>query len=150
MFAEISPAHTDFDVSVHFTEADIFHAGDTLWNRPDPFIDYAAGGSIDGTIGAAEANVAKVTSEMMGIPGHGTLGHQADLLLSCDVLAEMRDKISALKKPGQSLAEVIAAKSAARTDDEWASPSSGVPTLLLWCTGASEKSVLGHMRQEIC
>jgi hypothetical protein len=28
--------------------------GDTFWNRNYPFIDYSTGGSIDGTIRAAE------------------------------------------------------------------------------------------------
>jgi len=56
------PAHTDSDISVHFTEADIFHTGDTFWNRNYPFIDYSTGGSIEGTIRAAEANLARVTT----------------------------------------------------------------------------------------
>ena len=59
------PAHTDSDISVHFTEADVFHTGDTFWNRNYPFIDYSTGGSIDGTIRAAEANIAKVTDKMI-------------------------------------------------------------------------------------
>src|ERR1700693_3780257 len=113
------PAHTDSDISVHFTGPDIFHTDDTFWNHTYPFLDYASGGSIDGTIRAAEANVAKVTSKMIVISGHGALGRKADLVLFRDVLVEMRDKISALKKPGKSLAEVIAAKPGARTDDEW-------------------------------
>ena len=65
------PSHTDSDISVHFTEADIFHAGDTFWNRNYSFIDYSTGGSIDGTIRPAEENLAKVTDKMMVIPGHG-------------------------------------------------------------------------------
>jgi glyoxylase-like metal-dependent hydrolase (beta-lactamase superfamily II) len=44
------PAHTDSDISVHFTEADILHTGDTFWNRSYPYIDYSTGGSIDGAI----------------------------------------------------------------------------------------------------
>jgi hypothetical protein len=84
-----------------------------------PFIDYATGGSIDGSIRAAEANVAKLTSKMIVIPGHGALGSKADLVLFRDVLVEMREKISALKKQGKSLAEVVAAKPGARTDEEW-------------------------------
>jgi hypothetical protein len=47
------------------------------------------------------------------------LGGKADLVLFRDVLVDMRDKISALKKQGKSLAEVVAAKPGARTDDEW-------------------------------
>lgn len=113
------PAHTDSDISVHFTEADIFHAGDTFWNRNYPFIDYSTGGSIDGQIRAAEANIAKVTGKMIVIPGHGAVGGKADLILFRDVLAEIRDKVAALKKQGKSLAEVIAAKPSNRTDEEW-------------------------------
>ncbi len=113
------PAHTDSDVSVHFTEADIYHTGDTFWNRNYPFIDYSTGGSIDGQIRAAEANLAKVTDKMIVIPGHGEVCGKADLVLFRDVLAEIRDKVAALKKQGRSLDEVVAAKPSAPTDEEW-------------------------------
>src|ERR1700758_3234681 len=66
-----APAHTDSDISVLFTAADIFHVADTFWNGYYPFIDYSTGGSIDGMIRATEANLAKVTESMIGIPGHG-------------------------------------------------------------------------------
>jgi len=59
------PAHTDSDISVEFVAADILHAGDTWWNGHFPFIDYSTGGSIDGAIRAAEANVARVTANAM-------------------------------------------------------------------------------------
>jgi glyoxylase-like metal-dependent hydrolase (beta-lactamase superfamily II) len=113
------PAHTDSDISVHFTEADIFHTGDTFWNRTYPFIDYSTGGSIDGQIRAAEANLAKVTDKTIVIPGHGAVGDKADLILFRDVIAEIREKVSGLKKQGKSLEEVVAAKPSARTDEEW-------------------------------
>ena len=113
------PAHTDSDISVHFTEADIFHTGDTFWNRDYPFIDYSTGGSIDGQIRAAEASIAKVTDKMMVIPGHGAVGSIADLILFRDVMVEIRDKVAALKKQGKSLVEVVAAKPGARYDAEW-------------------------------
>jgi glyoxylase-like metal-dependent hydrolase (beta-lactamase superfamily II) len=113
------PAHTDSDVSVYFTEADILHTGDTFWNRDYPFIDYSTGGSIDGQIRAAEANIAKVTDETIVIPGHGAVGGKADLILFRDVLVEIRDKVSALKRQGKTLPEVVAAKPGARYDAEW-------------------------------
>jgi glyoxylase-like metal-dependent hydrolase (beta-lactamase superfamily II) len=113
------PAHTDSDISVYFMEADIFHTGDTFWNRNYPFIDYSTAGSIDGQIRAAEANLAKVTDKMIVIPGHGEVGGKADLVLFRDVLVEIRDKVAVLKKQGRSLDEVIAAKPSARTDEEW-------------------------------
>ena len=89
-----SPAHTDSDIDVHFVEADILHVGDTFWNRNYPFIDYSTGGSIDGQIRAAEANLAKVTDKMLVIPGHGEVSGKADLVLFRDVLAGIRDKVA--------------------------------------------------------
>jgi glyoxylase-like metal-dependent hydrolase (beta-lactamase superfamily II) len=113
------PAHTDSDISVHFVEADVFHAGDTFWNRNCPFVDYSTGGSIDGQIRAAEENIAKVTDKTIVIPGHGAVGGKADLILFRDVLADAREKVATMKKQGRSLVEVIAAKPTARTDEEW-------------------------------
>ena len=100
-------------------EADILHTGDTFWNRDYPFIDYWTGGSIDGQIRAAEANIAKVTDKTMVIPGHGAVGNKADLVLFRDVLVEIRDEVAALKKQGKSLPEVVAAKPGARYDAVW-------------------------------
>ena len=113
------PAHTDSDISVHFLEADIFHTGDTFWNRSYPFLDYWTGGSIDGTIRAAEANIAKVTDKMIVIPGHGAVSGNADLILFRDVMVGIRERVAALKKQGRSLEETIAAKPGASTDEEW-------------------------------
>ena len=87
-----SPAHTDSDISVHFTEADVLHTGDTFWNRNYPFVDYSTGGSIDGQIRAAEANLAKVSATTIVIPGHGAVGGKADLTLFRDVLVERARK----------------------------------------------------------
>ena len=119
MLKHYLPAHTDSDISVHFPEADILHTGDTFWNRDYPFIDYWTGGSIDGQIRAAEANIAMATSKTIVIPGHGAVGGKADLILFRDVLVDIRDKVSALKKQGKPLPEVIAAKPSARYDAEW-------------------------------
>jgi glyoxylase-like metal-dependent hydrolase (beta-lactamase superfamily II) len=119
MLKHYLPAHTDSDISVHFPEADILHTGDTFWNRDYPFVDYWTGGSIDGQIRAAEANIAMTTSKTIVIPGHGAVGGKADLILFRDVLVDIRDKVAALKKQGKPLPEVIAAKPSARYDAEW-------------------------------
>src|SRR5215469_3448451 len=66
-----APAHTDSDIYVHFTGADILHVADTFWNGYYPFIDYSTGGSIDGMIRATEANLSKITNDTIVIPGHG-------------------------------------------------------------------------------
>lgn len=113
------PAHTDSDISVEFTDANILHVADTFWNGYYPFIDYSTGGSIDGSIRAAEANVARVTKETIVIPGHGPVGNKAELIEFRDMLLAIREKVSAWKKQGRSLAEVIAAKPTANYDAKW-------------------------------
>jgi glyoxylase-like metal-dependent hydrolase (beta-lactamase superfamily II) len=127
-----SPAHTDSDISVHFTEADVLHTGDTFWNRNYPFVDYSTGGSIDGQIRAAEANLAKVTATTVVIPGHGAVGGKADLTLFRDVLVEAREKVAKLKKQGRTLEEVITAKPTAPYDAEWGQSFQSPKSFLGW------------------
>ena len=113
------PAHTDGDISVHFTDADVLHAGDTLWNGVYPFIDYSTGGNVDGSIRAAEANVAASTSATIVIPGHGPVGGRSDVVEFRDMLVAIREKVAALKKQGRSLDEAVAAKPTAAFDAKW-------------------------------
>jgi glyoxylase-like metal-dependent hydrolase (beta-lactamase superfamily II) len=113
------PAHTDGDISVYFTEADILHVSDTFWNGFYPFIDYSTGGSIDGMIRATEANMAKVTEKMIVVPGHGAIGDKSQLTFYRDLLVGTREKVATLKKQGKSLDEIVAAKPTAATDAKW-------------------------------
>ena len=113
------PAHTDSDISVEFTDADILHPADTFWNGHFPFIDYSTGGSIDGMIRAAEANVARVTDKTIVIPGHGPIGNKSQLTEFRDMLVAIRERVAALKKQGKSRDEVVAAKPTANYDAKW-------------------------------
>lgn len=119
------PAHTDSDISVTFSEADILHCGDTYWNRIYPFIDYWTGGSIDGMIKAAEANVAAAGSKTIVIPGHSLpdgaspVSNKAELTSYRDMLVAIRENVAKLKRQGRSADEAIAAKPTAAFDDKW-------------------------------
>ena len=113
------PAHTDSDVWVHFTDADVVHVGDTWWNGVYPFIDYSTGGSIDGQIQAVEANLAAFTDKTIFIPGHGPVGSRSDVAKFRDMLVAIRENVSRLKKQGRSLDQIIAAKPTAAFDAKW-------------------------------
>ena len=113
------PAHTDSDISVNFTDADVLHAGDTLWNGVYPFIDYSTGGSIDGSIRAAEANVAAITDRTIVIPGHGPVAGRSDVVEFRDMLVAIRENVAGLKKQGRSLDETVAAKPTVAYDAKW-------------------------------
>lgn len=113
------PSHTDGDLSAYFVKADVLLTGDTWWNGLYPFIDYVAGGSIDGMIRAADANVAMAGEETIVIPGHGPIGGRADLTEYRDMLKAIRGKVAALKAQGKTLDETIAAKPTADYDARW-------------------------------
>jgi glyoxylase-like metal-dependent hydrolase (beta-lactamase superfamily II) len=114
------PAHTDSDISVSFSEADILHVGDTYWNGIYPFIDYSTGGSIGGMIDATEANLAAVTDKTIVIPGHGApVSNRAELSAYRDMLVAIRDNVARLKQQGRSLEETIAEKPTAAFDAHW-------------------------------
>jgi glyoxylase-like metal-dependent hydrolase (beta-lactamase superfamily II) len=113
-------AHTDSDISVTFTEADIRHCGDTYWNGIYPFIDYSTGGNIDGMIKAAEENLAATSSKTVVIPGHGNpVSNREELSEFCDMLVAIRENVARLKHQGRSLDETIAAKPTAAFDAKW-------------------------------
>lgn len=114
------PAHTDSDISVTFSEADILHTGDTFWNGVYPFIDYSTGGSIKGSIAAAEANVAATTDNTIVIPGHGRpVSNRAELRAFRDMLVATHDNVAKLKQQGRTLEETIAARPTAAFDEKW-------------------------------
>lgn len=113
-------AHTDGDITVSFSEADIVHTGDIYWNGIYPFIDYSTGGSIDGTIGAAAGILAGIGNRTVVIPGHGQpVSNKAELKAYYDMLVEIRANVAALKHQGRSLIETVAAKPTAKFDDKW-------------------------------
>jgi glyoxylase-like metal-dependent hydrolase (beta-lactamase superfamily II) len=111
------PAHTDSDISVMFTEANVLHVGDTFWNGIYPFIDYSTGGSIDGMIAASDANLAIAKSDTIIIPGHGKpVSNKAELQEFRDMLVAIRDNVGNLKKQGKTRDEAVAAKPTAAFD----------------------------------
>ena len=114
------PAHTDSDIWVNFTDADVVQVGDIWWNGVYPFIDYSTGGSIDGQIRAAEETLEAFTSnKTIIIPGHGPIGDRSGLAEFREMLVAIRENVARLKKQGRSLDETIAARPTADFDAKW-------------------------------
>ena len=94
--------------------------GGKYWNGIYPFIDYSTGGSIDGTIQAADVNLAATTERTIIVPGHGRpVSNRAELKEFRDMLVAIRDNVAALKKQGRSLNETIAANPTNAYDAKW-------------------------------
>ncbi|MCJ2046841.1 MBL fold metallo-hydrolase [Methylobacterium sp. J-078] len=111
--------HTDGDISVYFVNADVLATGDTFWNGQYPFIDYVGGGSIDGAITAADANIAMSTAHTIIVPGHGPVGDLGSQTAFRDMLVTIRNRVAALKQKGMTLEQVQAAEPTKDHDAAW-------------------------------
>lgn len=111
--------HSDGDTAVYFKKADVLQLGDIFWNGHYPFIDYGAGGSIDGMIRWVDISLKRSTEKTIIIPGHGPVGNRAQLAEYRDMLVTVRKKVGALKKQGKSLSEIVAEKPTAKFDAKY-------------------------------
>jgi len=103
----VAPAHTDGDVIIHFTKANVIHMGDTFHNAGLPFVDLSSGGSIHGIIAAADKVLAMSNAQTRIIPGHGPLADRARLKLYRDMVVALRDRVRTLISTGKTADQVV-------------------------------------------
>lgn len=102
----IPSAHTSGDAGIHFTDANVMHTGDVMFNGMFPFIDLDGGGSVDGFIAGQQKMIAMADDETKIIPGHGPLASKADLQTAVDMLIDSQARVQALVDEGMSLEQV--------------------------------------------
>ena len=102
-------AHTDGDSFVHFTDANVIHAGDLFFNGIYPFIDAWSGGSIAGLIVAVDKILAIAKDDTRIIPGHGPMATRADLIAYRKMLETVRGRVAKAKKDGKSATDMVSA-----------------------------------------
>jgi glyoxylase-like metal-dependent hydrolase (beta-lactamase superfamily II) len=115
----VQPAHTDTDIFIRFSKANVLHMGDVFFNGMYPFIDASTGGSIDGMIAGADAALELVDALTKIVPGHGPLADREALTKYRDMLAGTRDSVQKLKKEGRTLGEVVKAAPTKAFDATW-------------------------------
>jgi glyoxylase-like metal-dependent hydrolase (beta-lactamase superfamily II) len=117
--AYIPPAHTDTDISIQFTKANVLHLGDVFFNGIYPFIDAGTGGSINGMIAGVDRVLKRVDASTRIVPGHGPLADRAALTRYRDMMVTARDRVQKLKKEGRTLKEVQSAAPTKDLDQAW-------------------------------
>ncbi|MBW2579015.1 MAG: MBL fold metallo-hydrolase [Deltaproteobacteria bacterium] len=115
----VEPAHTDGDAFVWFRDSNVIHTGDIFLNGVYPLVDYSSGGTINGSIAAADTLLALINDQTRLIPGHGPVTGKADVKAFRDMLVTLSERVAAMKKNGMSLDDVIAAPPTADLDDRW-------------------------------
>ncbi len=105
-------AHTDGDAMVWIPQENLLHVGDLVEPGRPPFIDWWAGGSVDGMIAAADVILARSTEQTRIVPGHGDVITRAVVLDHRRMLVTIRDRISAGIRSGRTLEQIQASSPA--------------------------------------
>ena len=105
-------AHTSGDAIVTFRSANVVHMGDLVFNRRQPYIDRASGGTIDGWIQVLRRAVSDHSPETEYIFGHAgegfpIRGREADVNHMRDYLIGLRDHVKGAIAKGTSLDQLI-------------------------------------------
>ncbi len=82
--------HTDGDSIIFFPKSNVVHMGDDFVRYGFPFIDLAAGGSVEGMIAALEEVVPKLPPDVKVIPGHGQVSTLDDVRTYVKMLIDTR------------------------------------------------------------
>ena len=115
----IPHAHTDGDAAIHFSDVNIIHSGDLLFNGIFPFIDLDSGGSVSGYIAGQEIILSMADADTQIISGHGPLASKADVQAAHDMLVDALARVKVLVDAGKSEDEILAENPLALYHDDW-------------------------------
>jgi len=107
--------HTDGDVVVMFTKANVVCIGDVFMSPRVSFADRWYGGSLLGLIQALEFVLPKIPADAKIIPGHGQLSSRDDVAAGLFVLKQMKAAVEGGVRAGKSLEQLTAE----RPFDKW-------------------------------
>ena len=96
-------AHTDGDVIVQFTKANVLATGDAFYFGSYPYLSVGTKGTIDGHLAGQQIILNLVDDDTMIVPGHGPLARRGNLVETTRRLAKVRDYIAWLKSNGVPL-----------------------------------------------
>lgn len=95
--------HTDGDSIIFFPQSNVVHMGDDFVRYGFPFIDLAAGGSVEGMIRACEEVIPKLPADVKVIPGHGAISNLDDVRAYVTMLKETFAVVQKGVKQGKTL-----------------------------------------------
>ena len=115
----VPQAHTDGDAVIHFSDVNIIHSGDLLFNGMFPFIDLDSGGNVSGYIAGQEKILSMADADTKIISGHGPLASKADLQAAHDMLVDALARVKRLVDADKSENEILAENPLALYHDDW-------------------------------
>jgi len=100
--------HTDGDVIVQFTKANVVHTGDAFVRYGYPYIDISSGGGVNGFINTLDKILSIIDDNTKVMPGHGEVATKADVKKLRDTLVDIRDQVAAALKKGKKVEDIAA------------------------------------------
>jgi glyoxylase-like metal-dependent hydrolase (beta-lactamase superfamily II) len=143
-YGHLREAHTDGDIYVFFRERNVLVAGGAVAAGAYPVLDYATGGWIDPLIAATQNLIGLTDDSTLIVPDNGPAQSRAHLVAQQEMLTVMRERIAALMRKGQSIAEMLAADVTAEFDTAWGDNRERFVTNLyngLWWAGRLNDSL---------
>ncbi|MCL7957718.1 MAG: MBL fold metallo-hydrolase [marine benthic group bacterium] len=104
---KLQPAHSRTDIAVLIPTANVLHAGDLIEVGAYPFIDWWAGGSLEGMIEEVGLIVSWAQGDQRIVPGHGPVIGAKELAEYQTMLVTIRDRARAAIGRGASEAEFL-------------------------------------------
>lgn len=111
----LPPGHTDGDVIVIFTQANVVCMGDVFMSPRVSFADRWYGGSMLGLIQALEFALPQIPAGAKIIPGHGQISSRDDVIAGLEVLKQMKAVVEVGVRAGKTLEQLTAE----RPFDKW-------------------------------
>ena len=111
-------AHTDGDSVVHFREANVLHVGDAIVPSY-PYLDLAAGGSLDGTIELTNQVLGRMGPQTKIVSGHAPIAGREQVVAFRRMLETVRQRIRDQMAKGHTVDEVVKMRPLADLDDVW-------------------------------
>src|SRR5579864_8629130 len=139
--------HTDGDSIIFFSKSNVVHMGDDFVRYGFPFIDLAAGGSVEGMIAAMEEVVPKLPADVKVIPGHGNISNLDDVRTYVKMLIDTRAAVEKGVQQKKTLDQLKQEKVLApwqKWSGDFVTTDAFIETLYNDLTGKKDQKLMKH------
>ena len=135
-FGHLGQAHTDGDLYVHFTQANVLAAGGVVSNAGWPLLDWQTGGWIGGLVAACDKLLKVANDSTKVVPANGAVMGRKELQAQRDMYFQIFDRCVKQLVKGMGPDEAADSQPAKEYEAQWGDPRAFVI--------ASFKSLWGH------
>jgi glyoxylase-like metal-dependent hydrolase (beta-lactamase superfamily II) len=106
-YGHLTLAHTNGDIYVHFTNANVLAAGDVASPLRDPALDYLTGAWIGGRVDAMDVLLTIANDQTRIVPAYGPVLSKAELKAERDMMEEVRKRLFDQVREGDSPRDML-------------------------------------------